>query len=1359
MFGVGSFAKGFITSYIEMMKLQMTRELIAARIRHYDNLTGGNHTGVNNPLYQQAVERAYNGYGAGSVGGGGNAGYPANSGYNNEGARAVAKVLTDRGVKPDVASGVVAGLMGESGTGLSAAAFNSKDPGGSGGIGQWNGNRLTGDYGLLQFARNNGVDVNPNNARDSAKVPLDIQVKFLASELDTSKSNVLHTLQGASTGQQGLDTWVRHFEVPADPNAAIAQRSQYIQPVSEILKGYSKADAETQPSGAGTYYIGDSIAEGLKGKEGRGNTLVGRNPQAVLDEINSDRVNPADLSGKQIVLSTGISNDPKSVGLVQDQIDALKKKGVDPSNIIVTGVGSRQDIAAASPALQKIVKDNGIKYGGDFKAGADQVHPENYDTYRASFTPQSNTAIASSPAAPAQTAPAQTAPAAASPGESMADAENEDKNLLASLGGESGGDESGFINSPPPPTPQLILTPDWNPPTDVVEVAKGGAIPPRAMTKFAMGGPSGVTYSGTSNNPGQAQGMMTQPWDYMGYAASNPNAPFKGGATPLTYDQYKQDFAALNSDQQTYSNNMRNWTDAANAQLGGGDIPAAQQLQSQIKWAQQPAWTTPAAAAPAAGAAAPASTPAPSPVAPVSSDIIQTSADNPQIADPVALAKVDPSTEEGTGAIKLPNYLGANSYDPNKDSATGASFTNTSNKGGTNYSVGTDDLLKKNAKGDISGTETILSAKGGAIPVTPRVRYDDGGGVGPSVLGAPPGMSGGAGQPTPPYYFNNATYAGAGAPVGKGVTANSVGTYVAGAIPTLPMMQGGTVKRYADGGGVEDPDEPPPPPQPVSAPASDAPVDYSATNQLIENARKAQPQAPAPAPAQPQMPAPSPVTGPSMHGQNLVSNENYVPAQASDMQGGGQQRVPDHPSIVGPNGNPPQDFIQALVGGFHAIADHTGLTGGAIQQRTPQHVDNARKLYTNDPSGAFYMSPQQLELTKNIQDPLHQLTPGMRTIAGLQGGYLAALRNGDTKSANEFAAAFMQASNNVSMGLAKQARISLFNNNIPDAVEKFNMASDATPDGYLHHMTLNPDGTITMRGQKVDGEALWEKTGMAQSVLELATKWGGMGVLQWDSMEASAGQHDPTFKAQALERMKNQAARGKQELQDQSEARVASSGVYAPLRPVTQGGNSAGPTITPAATTPPEPSPVTRPVQPAASPVGAISTAHPEPAPIGPAAGSSLTGMPTGPAATSAAGMDTVEGVNARENDVARSDNQIIEARYTNPANGNIYYGTDANGQRQQWARPSPPDTTGLSANEQKQALDYYSRTLKQYDDMKAENQKNIDRDIADKSKMRQMEFEAIRQKINQKAFAERQGRVQGMKHRSTPMPLRRNAP
>ena len=173
--------------------------------------------------------------------------------YNQEAINLIYNELSSRGVKPEVAAGAIAGIMGESGPGLDPLSFNGKDPGGgSGGILQWRADRLIGDHGLLAFAKANGVDVDPNTPTDSKKVPLAIQVKFMGHELDTSHNGVLKGLQIVSNGEEGLDTWVNNMEAPKYPGAAIAQRRQYIAPVSGLLGKPAPAGSATTSAGTGT---------------------------------------------------------------------------------------------------------------------------------------------------------------------------------------------------------------------------------------------------------------------------------------------------------------------------------------------------------------------------------------------------------------------------------------------------------------------------------------------------------------------------------------------------------------------------------------------------------------------------------------------------------------------------------------------------------------------------------------------------------------------------------------------------------------------------------------------------------------------------------------------------------------------------------------------------------------------------------------------------------------------------------------------------------------------------------------------------------------------------------------------------
>jgi hypothetical protein len=164
----------------------------------------------------------------------------------------IANELTSRGIKPEVAAGAIAGLMGESGGDLDPTAFNAKDPGGgSGGIGQWNRERLIGPTGMLAFAREHGIDVNVNVPTDSKKVPLAVQVLYLGHELDTRYKYVTTGLRSLTTGEQGLTTWVNNYEAPLEKGKAIAQRRQYIAPVAGLLgAGGASANAADEAKGA-----------------------------------------------------------------------------------------------------------------------------------------------------------------------------------------------------------------------------------------------------------------------------------------------------------------------------------------------------------------------------------------------------------------------------------------------------------------------------------------------------------------------------------------------------------------------------------------------------------------------------------------------------------------------------------------------------------------------------------------------------------------------------------------------------------------------------------------------------------------------------------------------------------------------------------------------------------------------------------------------------------------------------------------------------------------------------------------------------------------------------------------------------
>jgi Transglycosylase SLT domain len=139
------------------------------------------------------------------------------------------------------------------------------------------------------------------------------------------------------------------------------------------------------PQDAHPLIIGDSLAS--SGGLG-GSGVVGAQPKAVLDNINA--LDPAQVRGRDVVLSSGASNNPAQASLVYDQVKALKAKGAN--NVTVVGVGDRPDIAGANDTLALVTP----RAGGRFVAlpadsvGPDHVHPTRagYNALLASVLPK-----------------------------------------------------------------------------------------------------------------------------------------------------------------------------------------------------------------------------------------------------------------------------------------------------------------------------------------------------------------------------------------------------------------------------------------------------------------------------------------------------------------------------------------------------------------------------------------------------------------------------------------------------------------------------------------------------------------------------------------------------------------------------------------------------------------------------------------------------------------------------------------------------------------------------------------------------------------------------------------------------------
>jgi len=168
--------------------------------------------------------------------------------------------------------------------------------------------------------------------------------------------------------------------------------------------------AGTNAANNGIVVAGDSVASGTATALGvGGNAVVGRPPQAVVAAINA---NPALYNNKNVILSTGISNNTNGFNYIRQEFDAL----VDPklgnaASVTVLGVGDRADFAGINDKLRALVADYNkrgytqIHFAGALNnLSADHVHPSNYSEVASnalSIIHGNGTAVASNrPSAP-----------------------------------------------------------------------------------------------------------------------------------------------------------------------------------------------------------------------------------------------------------------------------------------------------------------------------------------------------------------------------------------------------------------------------------------------------------------------------------------------------------------------------------------------------------------------------------------------------------------------------------------------------------------------------------------------------------------------------------------------------------------------------------------------------------------------------------------------------------------------------------------------------------------------------------------------------------------------------------------------
>jgi hypothetical protein len=105
---------------------------------------------------------------------------------------------------------------------------------------------------------------------------------------------------------------------------------------------------------------------------------AGRTPQEVMGFIgDAQKYDPDYFRGKNVMLSSGVSNDPSQIDVVPKQIAALKDAG---ANVQLVGVGNRAgpeggrnyNLAPHNATLQQYAAQGGAAWGGPVPA---VVHP------------------------------------------------------------------------------------------------------------------------------------------------------------------------------------------------------------------------------------------------------------------------------------------------------------------------------------------------------------------------------------------------------------------------------------------------------------------------------------------------------------------------------------------------------------------------------------------------------------------------------------------------------------------------------------------------------------------------------------------------------------------------------------------------------------------------------------------------------------------------------------------------------------------------------------------------------------------------------------------------------------------------
>lgn len=167
---------------------------------------------------------------------------------------------------------------------------------------------------------------------------------------------------------------------PVGPAPLIASAPAAAEPAATAGTS-ALAAARVATAGAPNLVEGDSIAYGLQKYGGLpGNPKGGRNPQQVLDNINSNlKSDPDYYRGKTVILSPGVMNGANQIGLVPDQIQRIQNAG---GKVILAGVDTGK-FAGHNGTLAQMAAQAGVPFAGALPTNDVHPGPDGYRQYLA----------------------------------------------------------------------------------------------------------------------------------------------------------------------------------------------------------------------------------------------------------------------------------------------------------------------------------------------------------------------------------------------------------------------------------------------------------------------------------------------------------------------------------------------------------------------------------------------------------------------------------------------------------------------------------------------------------------------------------------------------------------------------------------------------------------------------------------------------------------------------------------------------------------------------------------------------------------------------------------------------------------